>query len=134
MVVDSILPHAEFGPNHHRKDVPPFIIMNLLHSFSYFKIYLGNNPGKIGAPKPPKLPDKPVLPYMHYSRKVWDDVKQNHPELKTYEIARQIGKNWRDLPDRERKIYENEYQREKQEYYEKMNHYNRSAAYQQYLG
>jgi len=93
----------------------------------------GNNPGKIGAPKPPKLPDKPVLPYMHYSRKVWDDVKQNHPELKTYEIARQIGKNWRDLPDRERKIYENEYQREKQEYYEKMNHYNRSAAYQQYL-
>ena len=71
---------------------------------------------------------------MHYSRKVWDDVKQNHPELKTYEIARQIGKNWRDLPDRERKIYENEYQREKQEYYEKMNHYNRSTAYQQYLG
>ena len=99
-----------------------------------YKIHLGNNPGKIGAPKPPKLPDKPVLPYMHYSRKVWDEVKQNHPELKTYEIARQIGKNWRDLPDRERKIYENEYQREKQEYYEKMNHYNRSAAYQQYLG
>ena len=25
MVVDSILPHAEFGPNDHRKDAPPFI-------------------------------------------------------------------------------------------------------------
>ena len=71
---------------------------------------------------------------MHYSRKVWDDVKQNHPELKTYEIARQIGKNWRDFARSGKKIYENEYQREKQEYYEKMNHYNRSAAYQQYLG
>ena len=25
MVVDSILPHAESGPNGHRKDAPPFI-------------------------------------------------------------------------------------------------------------
>ena len=25
MVVDSILPHAVFGPNDHRKDAPPFI-------------------------------------------------------------------------------------------------------------
>ena len=25
MVVDFILPHAEFGPNDHRKDAPPFI-------------------------------------------------------------------------------------------------------------
>ena len=25
MVVDSILPHAEIGPNDHRKDAPPFI-------------------------------------------------------------------------------------------------------------
>ena len=119
---------GQYGENDHREDAP------LLTSKPSTNIHLGNNPGKIGAPKPPKLPDKPVLPYMHYSRKVWDEVKQNHPELKTYEIARQIGKNWRDLPDRERKIYENEYQREKQEYYEKMNHYNRSAAYQQYLG
>ena len=26
MVVDSILPQAEFGSNDHRKDAPPFII------------------------------------------------------------------------------------------------------------
>ena len=26
MFVDSILPHAECGPNDHRKDAPPFII------------------------------------------------------------------------------------------------------------
>ena len=25
MVIDSILPHAESGPNDHRKDAPPFI-------------------------------------------------------------------------------------------------------------
>ena len=59
----------------------------------------------MSAPKPPKLPDKPIQPYMRYSRKVWDQMKQNHPELKTYEIARQIGKNWRDLHDSERNFY-----------------------------
>ena len=26
MVVDSILPHAECGPNDHRKDAPPFTV------------------------------------------------------------------------------------------------------------
>ena len=27
-------------------------------------INLGHNPGKAGAPKPPKIPDKPIQPYM----------------------------------------------------------------------
>ena len=37
MVVDSILPHAECGPNDHRKDAPPFIKRSawLLRSFPY---------------------------------------------------------------------------------------------------
>ena len=30
MVVDSILPHGEFGPNDHRKDIPPFIVWRIL--------------------------------------------------------------------------------------------------------
>jgi len=93
----------------------------------------GHNPGKAGAPKPPKIPDKPIQPYMRYSRKVWDSMKQNHPELKTYEIAREIGKSWRQLSEGERKSYQREYEMEKAEYYEKVNAYNRSPAYQQYL-
>ena len=32
MVVDSLLPHAECGPNDHRKDEPPFIFKN------YFRV------------------------------------------------------------------------------------------------
>jgi len=93
----------------------------------------GHNPGKAGAPKPPKFPDKPVQPYMRYSRKVWDSMKQNHPELKTYEIAREIGKSWRGLSESERRQYQKEYEMEKAEYYERVNAYNRSPAYQQYL-
>jgi len=93
----------------------------------------GHNPGKAGAPKPPKIPDKPVQPYMRYSRKVWDSMKQSHPELKTYEIAREIGKAWRQLGENERRHYQREYEMEKSEYYDKVNAYNRSPAYQQYL-
>ena len=29
-----------------------------------FNFLLGHNPGKAGAPKPPKIPDKPIQPYM----------------------------------------------------------------------
>ena len=38
-------------------------ILNLLIATSKSFI-LGHNPGKAGAPKPPKVPDKPVQPYM----------------------------------------------------------------------
>ena len=61
-------------------------------------------------------------------------MKQNHPELKTYEIAREIGKSWRALSEGERRQYQKEYEMEKAEYYERVNAYNRSPAYQQYLG
>ena len=61
-------------------------------------------------------------------------MKQNHPELKTYEIAREIGKSWRGLSEGERRQYQKEYEMEKAEYYERVNAYNRSPAYQQYLG
>ena len=60
-------------------------------------------------------------------------MKQSHPELKTYEIAREIGKAWRQLGENERRHYQREYEMEKSEYYDKVNAYNRSPAYQQYL-
>ena len=40
MVVVSILPHAEFGPNDHRKDAPPFT--NNISLYCYFFNFLNN--------------------------------------------------------------------------------------------
>ena len=36
MVVDSILPHGEFGPNDHRKDAPPFRTFKTITQFFDF--------------------------------------------------------------------------------------------------
>ena len=48
IVVDSLLPHAECGPNDHRKDAPPFSLRHVrpmdssidLYSFSTTKLLL----------------------------------------------------------------------------------------------
>ena len=40
MVVDSILPHTECGPNDHRKDAPRFITDQILFMGSSCKFYV----------------------------------------------------------------------------------------------
>ena len=47
MVVDSILHHAESGPNDHRKNAPPFILLSSLNSHVTVDVLGLNSDGRL---------------------------------------------------------------------------------------
>lgn len=83
--------------------------------------------------KPPKAPERPLVPYMRFSRKMWSKVRSDNPDAQLWDIGKVIGQMWRDTPESEKAIFQAEYEVEKNEYEQKMKQYQSSAPYQQYL-
>ena len=83
--------------------------------------------------KPPKPPERPLMPYMRFCKHVWETIKQDNPDLKLGEIGKMIGQRWRNMPEEEKQKYLDQYEQEKAEYHRLNAIYQQSPAYQAYL-
>jgi hypothetical protein len=59
------------------------------------------------------MPDRPLVPYMRYSKKVWPEVRAENPDSPLWDFGRIIGQLWNNLPPAEKLIYQQEYEAEK---------------------
>nr|CAD2193765.1 unnamed protein product [Meloidogyne enterolobii] len=81
--------------------------------------------------RPPRMPDRPLTPYMRYSKKVWPEVRAENPDSPLWDFGRIIGQLWNNLPPAEKLVYQQEYEVEKSKYEEAVKNYN--ATYAQYM-
>lgn len=57
-------------------------------------------------PQPPKPPDKPLMPYVRYNKKMWDKLRgDGNSELKLWDISRMIGSKWREMSDEDKQVH-----------------------------
>lgn len=59
---------------------------------------------------------RPVSAYILYSSKIRADVKKNNPEMQAKEIMKKIAEMWKGLDEKQKKIYEDEHQKNKAAY------------------
>ncbi|KAI6195367.1 HMG box domain-containing protein [Aphelenchoides besseyi] len=81
---------------------------------------------------PLKPPDRPLVPYMRFSRKMWSRVRAENPEVQLYEIGKIIGQMWREASDAEKAIHQQEYEHEKLEYDRNLKAYQAAVEHQQH--
>ena len=112
--------------------MPPLVLSSNAHP-SYQPFKLNVKTGVDLKMHKVKLPEKPMAPFMRYSKKVFDQVKATNPDLKQWELGRVIQQMWKDLSEQEKQEYINEYENAKFEYCEQLKAFHNSPQYQSFL-
>ncbi|XP_064344239.1 transcription factor A, mitochondrial isoform X2 [Camelus dromedarius] len=66
-------------------------------------------------------PKKPMTSYVRFSKEQLPLFKAQNPDAKNSELIKKIAELWRELPDSEKKIYEDAYRADWQAYKEEIN-------------
>ncbi|XP_054937086.1 transcription factor A, mitochondrial isoform X2 [Physeter macrocephalus] len=66
-------------------------------------------------------PKKPMTSYVRFSKEQLPIFKAQNPDAKNSELIKKIAELWRELPDAEKKIYEDAYRTDWQAYKEEIN-------------
>ncbi|BGP03262.1 Non-histone chromosomal protein 6B [Rhodotorula toruloides] len=68
------------------------------------------------AKKDPNAPKRPLSAYMHFSQDQRSVVKEENPDVTFGEIGKILGAKWKELPEDERKPYEEKASADKSRY------------------
>lgn len=66
--------------------------------------------------KDPNAPKRPMSAYMWYVKDNQDSYRKGHPSLGMTEVMRQLGAQWKALPDNKKKPYQDKYLKDKVRY------------------
>ena len=70
--------------------------------------------------KHPDLPKNPLTAYLHFFKEMRPQYLQKHPKMSNQELTKVLSEEYRKLPEQLKLKYSQDFQKEKQEFQEKM--------------
>jgi len=74
--------------------------------------------------KDPNAPKRPTSAYFFYAGDVRPGIREENPNMKITEVMSQIGAQWRELSDEDKKPYEEQAAKDRKRYEDEMKVYN----------
>ncbi|XP_048216634.1 upstream-binding factor 1-like protein 1 [Perognathus longimembris pacificus] len=70
--------------------------------------------------KHPDFPKRPLTAYIRFYKEKWSKYSQRYPKMSNQELAKVLAKKYKQLPEHIKQLYIRDFQKEKQEFKEKL--------------